>query len=313
MRKVFTSTDSCACITVCVCTYKREALLLRLLQALDRQSSDGSFALSRIVVIDNDPEQSASNGILQYNRERTLPVQYDVEPMRNIAQVRNRALGNVTSDYVAFIDDDEVPCHDWLLHLFKAMKTFQADAVFGPVVPDYDGDPPAWIVRSRICERPSYVTGTTLSWQQTRTGNVLFRSAIFYKSHIQFDPEYACGGEDVDFFRRVYLAGKKLVWCNEAPVYELVTKPRMRRTYHLKRALLQGAISRKYASANNSFAGTMKVAAKALAAIAAYTFALPFLFLLGEHIGMKYLIKDCHHAARLLAIIGVYRVSVRNL
>jgi len=47
-------------------------------------------------------------------------------------------------------------------------------------------------------------------------------------------------------------------------------------------------------------------------AAAVYTLALPFLFLLGDHVGMKYLVKDCHHIGRLLAVLGVQHSCSRD-
>jgi hypothetical protein len=32
----------------------------------------------------------------------------------------------------------------------------------------------------------------------------------------------------------------------------------------------------------------------------------------GDHVGMKYLIKDCHHIARLLAMVGISRSNGRG-
>jgi hypothetical protein len=136
--------------------------------------------------------------------------------------------------------------------------------------------------------------------------------ALVREDGVRFNPDFATGGEDVDFFRRASRAGRTFIWCEDAPVYELVPEARLRRRYHLKRALLQGSVSLKYATEHASVPGVLRVAAKALAAILVYTFALPLLFLLGEHVGMKFLIKDCHHIGRLLAILGLSYSATRD-
>jgi len=218
----------------------------------------------------------------------------------------------VSGNLLAFIDDDEVPREDWLLQLWRTLREYQADAVLGPVQPYFEGEPPSWIKRSRICERPSHETGTMIHWRKTRTGNVLLRMAIVTDDGIRFDPAYASGGEDIDFFRRAAMRGRRFVWCEEAPAYELVPEARLRRRYHLKRAFLQGRLSLSYAIDRPSALGSLRVATKAFTAAVIYTVALPFLFLFGDHIGMKYLIKDCHHIARLLAILGVWRSTRRD-
>lgn len=298
-------------ITVCICTYRRQELLERLLAAVAAQRSEGLFTIS-CAVVDNDASASARPVIERLQTKFAVPIKYAVEPERNFAKVRNRALSLVSGNLFAFIDDDEIPCDDWMLQLYRALDRYRADAVLGPVRPYFLTEPPIWVVRSRICERPSYQTGTPLHWKQTRTGNVLMRAAIVNGDGIRFDPAYASGGEDVDFFRRAASVGKTFVWCEEAPAYELVPEPRLRRSYYLKRALLQGRISLKYATDRPSVFGTLRLATKSLAAALIYTTALPVLFLFGEHLGMKYLIKDCHHIARLLAILGFPQSASRG-
>jgi glycosyltransferase involved in cell wall biosynthesis len=298
-------------ISVCVCTYKRLQLLERLLLAISEQRTDGLFTVS-CVVVDNDESASARRLIERLQATSSLRIHYAVEPVRNFALVRNRAISMATGELLALIDDDELPQEDWLLWMLQTMRQCHADAVLGPVRPYFETAPPLWVEKSRICDRPGYPTGTTLHWRQTRTGNVLLQAAVIHKEGLRFDAAYGSGGEDVDFFRRAAHAGKTFVWCEEAPVYELVPKSRLRRSYHLKRALLQGRISLQYSTERPSFDGRLRVAVKAFAAAVLYTAALPFLFLAGEHLGMKYLVKDCHHISRLGAILGIGRSIKRD-
>ena len=297
-------------ITVCICSYRRPELLGRLLAAVAVQRTDSLFTFS-CAVVDNDASASARMVVERLQPTFPVPIRYAVEPARNFALARNHALSLVSGEFLAFIDDDEVPREDWLMQLWQTLHQFHADAVLGPVRPYFEGQPPSWVVRSRICERQSHATGSTLHWRQTRTGNVLLRTAIV-QDGIRFDPAYATGGEDVDFFRRAARAGKTFVWCEEAPAYELVPEARLRRRYHLKRAFLQGRVSLNYATEQPSALGTLRIAVKAFGAVVVYTCALPFLFLLGEHVGMKYLIKNCHHIGRLLAILGVSHSESRD-
>jgi len=297
-------------ITVCVCTYRRPELLERLLAALALQRTDGQFTFS-CAVADNDAAGSARAVVERLQPTFPVPIRYAVEPARNLALARNRALSLASGKFLAFIDDDEVPRQDWLIQLWRTLHQYRADAVLGPVRPYFESRPPSWVVRSRICERASHATGSRIHWRQTRTGNVLLRREIV-EGGVRFDPAYAAGGEDVDFFRRAARASKTFVWCEEAPAFELVPEARLRRSYYLKRAFLQGRVSLKYAMDQPSALGTLQVAAKALAAAVVYTSALPFLFLLGDHLGMKYLIKDCHHVARLLAVLGVPDAARRD-
>jgi hypothetical protein len=100
--------------------------------------------------------------------------------------------------------------------------------------------------------------------------------------------------------------GFVFVWCDEAPVFELVPAFRCKRSYLLRRALLRGSNFHKLP------ADKLKNAAKSLIAVPCYLLALPILFLLGQHVFLKYLIKLLDHSSRLLAFMGLRLVTERQ-
>jgi len=279
--------------SVCVCTYKRPQLLLRLLTALVAQDPRGRFTYS-VVVVDNDRLESARAMVSDFAVTAPIPIRYCVEPEQNIALARNKAVANASGDFIAFIDDDEEPFPDWLVQLVQAIERYAADGVLGPVVPRFSTAPPEWVVRGRFFDRPSPPTGTWLKWKQTRTGNVLLRKGIVCDQGTQFRPECGRGGEDTDLFRRLIASGRRFVWCAEAKVYEAVPGERLCRTYLLQRALRRGA-----SPANQGWPVLIS-----LLAIPVYGLALPVLLVFGQHVFMRYLIKECDHLGRLLTFLG---------
>jgi len=285
-------------ICVCICTYKRPELLRRLLSAVGAQDTTGLFTCS-VVVCDNDQLESAREVVSEVSAAAPMPVYYCVEPQRNIALARNTAVEHSTGDFVAFIDDDEAPPRDWLVRLITALRAYQADGVLGPVVPRFHALPPDWIQRGKLFERPSPPTGTWLRWKQTRTGNALLDRRIFDDPANRFRSEYGGGGEDVDFFRRMTAKGMRFVWCAEAGVDEFVPSERCSRTYPLKRALLRGRAPHHR--------GWPTVVS--LVAAPAYAVALPVLLVFGQHVFMRYLIKECDHLGRLLALVARKRMD----
>lgn len=292
-------------ITVCVCTFKRSALLLRLLQDLQRQATNSLFSYS-IVVADNDREKSAQMVVNEFSTTAHVPVTYCVEPRQNIALARNRAISQADGEFIAFIDDDEVPPEDWLLRLHSACRSFRCAGVLGPVIPYFDSAPPAWVTKGKFFDRPSHTTGYELSWAECRTGNVLFRRSILLSLDEPFRAQFDTAGEDLDFFRRTIDNGSVFMWCSEAPVYELVPPSRCSRSFLLKRALLRGSNFPKHP------ADRVKNLAKSIIAVPAYTLALPVFAVFGQHLFLQYLIKLFDHVARLLAFSGVAVVKERE-
>ncbi len=284
-------------ITVCVCTYKRPQFLTRLLKELQRQETEELFSYS-VVVVDNDQKQSANNVVSECRSDFSLEINYCVEPQQNIALARNKAVENAKGDFIAFIDDDELPIKDWLLTLFKTCNKHRVDGVLGPVKPYFEEEPPEWVVKGKFYDRPSYNTGFVIDWRKGRTGNALLKRQMFNTVEQAFNPEFLTG-EDQDFYRRMIEKGCVFIWCNEAVAHEIVPSIRWKRSFILRRALLRGKVSLNHPTFR-AFE-----AIKSMAAVSAYTIALPFLLLFGQHVFMSYLEKTFTHLGKLIGLLGL--------
>lgn len=285
-------------ISACICTYKRPLLLQQLLSKLEQQETEGLFDYS-VVVVDNDVSESARLTVESFARRASVPVGYHVEPQQNIARARNKAVENAKGDYIAFIDDDEFPDRTWLLKLYKTQVHHKSDGVLGPVLPYFEKEPPRWVVKGCFFDRPTHSTGQVLSWRNTRTGNVLLGRELFQNGRQWFDPSLGSGGEDRDFFRRKIGEGHVFVWCNEAPVFETIPPARWKRTVLLKRAMIRGKMALN--TTGSQAASTLK----SMVAVVLYTLSLPFVSIMGHHVFMKCLIKDCDHLGKVCAFFGI--------
>jgi succinoglycan biosynthesis protein ExoM len=292
-------------ISVCICTLRRAALLSRALAHMQAQQTGGLFTYS-VVVADNDSMRSAEKAVQEFGATAPVTVTYCVESRQNIALARNQAIEHADGDFVAFIDDDEFPADDWLLKLFKTCEETGADGVLGPVLPHFELEPPQWVKRGKFFDRPRHATGYRMGWEESRTGNVLFRKEILRDLEIPFRSRFDSAGEDMDFFRRAMAQGRRFVWCDEAVAYEVVPASRCTRSYLLKRALLRGSNFHKHPS------GRLRNFVKSMVAVPAYALALPALALFGEHVFLKYLIKLLDHVSRLLAFLGWSLVTERE-
>ena len=292
-------------VTVCVCTFKRPVLLRRLLNALDMLETGRELVYS-VVVVDNDSAESAEGTVREFAATASFSVTYCVEPRQNIALARNKALESGTGEFVAFIDDDEFPNRTWLRELLKTHDQYKVAGVLGPVRPWFDHEPPAWILKGRFFDRPEHPTGYRLGMWQVRTGNVLFERRILEGVTTPFRSEFGTAGEDVDFFRRMMEGGHAFVWCNEAPVFEVIPPERCTRKYLLKKSFLRASNFLKHPT--DRVANIMK----SCVAVPAYAVALPFLLIAGQHHFMKHLIKFCDHGGRLLTLIGINPVRERD-
>ena len=289
-------------ICVCICTYKRPNLLGKMLSKLDELETGCLFDYS-IVIVDNDIFESARETVETFARHSKISISYNIEPRQNIALARNKALEVSEGEFIGFIDDDEFPDSRWLLNLYVAVNRYKAAGVLGPVLPYYEKEPPKWVLKGRFFDRPTQISGQVLDWQNTRTGNALLKRAIFEEDRKWFRPELGSGGEDQDFFKRKIEQGHVFVWCAKAPVYEIVKPERWKIKVLVKRALLRGK------KTPYSLGFEPKNILISVAAILIYTISLPLLFVLiplfGCDVFMKYLIKNCDHLGKILALFGI--------
>jgi glycosyltransferase involved in cell wall biosynthesis len=228
-------------VAVCVITHQRPAGLVRLLGALDALRFDGTPPDLQIFVVDNDAEESAREVVGDLGGRMSTPVAYRSEKRRGIPQARNAALGAAMgwADWIAFVDDDDIPEPDWLAELLGTQVETGADAVTGPCPPRFATPSPAWVVAGGFFENPRWPTGTRR--HVAFTGNVLVRTQSLAAMGELFDERLArCGGEDSEFFQRFVWSGHTIVWCDTAVVHVQVPASRMRLGWILARAFRTG-------------------------------------------------------------------------
>jgi succinoglycan biosynthesis protein ExoM len=238
-------------IDVCIATYKRPQLLRKLLLSLVAQETSGEFSFS-IIVADNDAQRSAEPVVRELNAGGQKII-YAVEPEQNISLARNKSLSFATGNYIATIDDDEYADSRWLLNLFRAITSHDADVVHGPVMPEFHSKTPRYIRQGFT--RPNPPTGSTDNYF-LNTGNTLFRRQLIEGLPAPFDPRFGrTGGEDTAFFFDLKRRGCRMTWCREALVLESVSSRRANLIWLLKRKFRHGNLYPRYHGYSNLFRG----------------------------------------------------------
>lgn len=236
-------------ISICICTFRRPALLDQLLAALSEQARDQLQI--EIVVVDNDPGGTAAPVLHDWQGRLPVPLQAHHETTPNIARARNLAVQAARGAWVLFIDDDEAPDPGWIRQLVQTQQRFDADAVFAPVLPRYAEDTPPWIRTGDFFNRRRFNTGTVISTRDARTGNVLIRRSTLMSVPGPFDIAFGrTGAEDTMLFRDLSERGARFVWCDEAIVREEVPTQRanlnwlLRRSYRLGQTYVLSEVAR---------------------------------------------------------------------
>lgn len=116
-------------LTVVICTRDRRAGLVQTLASLARQSDPGF----EVLVVDNSGEGAVARTLGEFEG---LRLRCCHEPAPGLSRARNRALAEVGSEFVAWIDDDEVADPDWVAWIKRGFGCPERpDAVVGLMLP----------------------------------------------------------------------------------------------------------------------------------------------------------------------------------
>lgn len=218
-----------------VLTFRRNDELLLAIPPLLREA-ESVVPPATILIIDNDPAAGA-----QATMAPLAPhgVRYVHEPAPGIAAARNRALREANARFLVFIDDDMHPETGWLAAMLHTQQTTGAAVVAGPVFPEYEVEPDAWMKAGRFFVRRRMPTGTPL--EVAASGNMLLDLEQINACGLQFDHRFGLlGGSDYMFTRTLARRGVLMVWCDEAVTFDRVPVTRMTREWVLRRAFRSG-------------------------------------------------------------------------
>jgi glycosyltransferase involved in cell wall biosynthesis len=302
-------------VAVCIATFRRPEGLSALLASL------GGLAFSRrraevvLVVADNDAAESARPVIEAAAGALEWSLHYVVEPERNIAGARNRAVGRALedgADFVAFVDDDETVAPEWLDELLDAQAACGADVVQGRVVPRFEPGTPAWLSGAWVYGVSLPPRGTTLP--VASTNNVLVRASLLAGGR-PFDPAFGLsGGEDSLFFTRAAREGALIVSAPDAVAREHVVPARARPGWVLRRAFRGGntALHCEYALPRSTRAPAGRLA-RATLRLGASAALLPLSPLLGRAGALRALSGICYGVGCWAALAGYRYFEYRAL
>jgi len=228
-------------ISVLIPTYLRPDMMRRSIDScLAQQGVEVPF---EIVVVDNDPNESARSAVAEMAAGATVPIRYVAEPRPGISHARNTAAASAAGRYIAWLDDDEEATPGWLAAFWSTMQRSGADIVVGPHYPKLPPEE-AKAYAARVHTRDAHApTGTVLK-QWDKLNGLFDKQRCFGGDEQPFDLWLGiAGGGDTLFFRRQIRAGRKIVWCAEALIQETLPPERLAPRSILRRRFHHGQIT----------------------------------------------------------------------
>jgi glycosyltransferase involved in cell wall biosynthesis len=193
--------------------------------------------------VENGPERLAYSVIKNIKPQVSWPIIYATEERQGISYARNKLVAlSKECNFIAFIDDDETAEPQWLEELLLVQHTTGADAVIGPVIPEFEKPPPDWM--APFFYRPRHSTGKQVSCYNFRTGNLLLSTKSIKDFKEPFDLAFALtGGEDSYLGRCLTKKGACFYWADKAVVHEYIPKNRIKISWFLLRNFRGGITS----------------------------------------------------------------------
>lgn len=236
-------TDQPIRIAVCVITCLRPEGLRRLLEGLEKQE----FRKNRkpnicIAIVDNDADGSAKPICEKFTQTfEDVNLLYEIEKQRGIPFARNHSVNMVKNqvDFIAILDDDEVPDIYWLDELMTAQREFDADILTGPVKPYLVDESASWL--QSFFGSGHLPNGHLLfnNYDYVYTSNLFARAQVF--NELNFDERFgASGADDTFLFMQVFKKGFKAIWADNALVTEWLPRSRTNPQWLWKRSYSKG-------------------------------------------------------------------------
>ncbi|WP_275789058.1 glycosyltransferase family 2 protein [Pararhizobium gei] len=292
-------------IDIGLCTYRRTELTETLRSLGDLSVPEG--ARLRIIVADNDVAPSAAARVDAVRSLVPHEIVYVHCPASNISIARNACLDAATGDFMAFIDDDEIACRDWLVRLMETADVTGADAVLGPVRAVYGPDAPDWMQRGDF-----HSTFPVFVGEQIITGytcNVLLRLASPCLAGRRFKLELGrSGGEDTEFFTHMYRMGGEIAYAPAAWVQEPVPAKRAVFSWLAKRKFRFGQTHGRLIDAGSGAAGKMRQLTLA-GAKSGYCGLAALAFCLFPVRRNRFVLRASLHAGVFVGLLGVREIE----
>lgn len=221
-------------VSIVIPTYRRPELLAATLASCRAQQGVEGERVE-IIVVDNDPAQSARAAVEAAAPAAAVALRYVAEARPGISHARNTGVAQAVGRYIAFIDDDEEAAPGWLAAFLATIRGTGADLAVGPVYPRFAAPADAY-ARQAYTRDAQVPTGTRLDRWSGIGNSLLDKERCFAGLPEPFDPRLGLsGGEDALFLHQLRRRGGTIAWCAEAAVRESIAADKLAPRYLLRR------------------------------------------------------------------------------
>jgi len=251
-------------LTILISSHNRADLLGRTLRYLNEARYPRDWSVDAFVVANACTDRThtlldlhACAASDSATRGTRLRLRWVAEPRMGKSHALNCAIPLLTSEWVAFVDDDHRVDSAYLVSVCRAAEAYpEADILCGRILPDWDGSEPPWVhdngpYRIYPLPVPRYDLGERplASPHETATpggGNLVLRTTLF-DSVGDFSTVYGPvgrglgGAEDHEWVLRAIAAGARVQYEPDIVQYHYVDPARLKLSYLMHKAYERSA------------------------------------------------------------------------
>ena len=282
-------------ICIAISTYKRKKNLVNLLKSIQNLKNKKYVNLKIFIIINDMINYNFLNKLFKHR----LKIKLIQERNKGLSFTRNRALKELKKEkceYIVFFDDDCIVGKYWLVEMLALFKKINPDIIGGPQI---------------SCSRSSYIRllerrekhARNINW--VSTNNVIMKSKVLLKN-INFSKKLnLIGGEDQLFFLKLKKSGYKIIWNENAKVFEVANKDRENLIWFIKRNLRYGLSSKIiFIESYGLFLGIVMIFIKFNIDISKATFYLIFFLFNFKKNFLKFIMYFFRSLGVILSIFG---------
>jgi len=233
-------------LIICICTYNRNASLIRCLKGINNLYVVLNIKI-KIIIIDNSIKQNSFKLVKKLKKSFKYKIIQLHEKRRGIVYARNKFLYEVKTlnpKFICFLDDDCVVDRFWLKNVFKIIKSTKAEVVTGPQLSlkknffNYSD----LTNYSQFFEKKYKENIKRVNW--AASNNVFLEYDIIKKHGLVFDKalnKFGIG-EDQLFFSKLNNYGYKIYWSKTVKVFEDIHKHRSSLNWLIRRSFRLGVL-----------------------------------------------------------------------
>ena len=231
-------------ISVIICTFNRPLYLEKSLDCLEQQTLHKNEY--EIIIVDSGASENTTDLLKKYRDDTEIHLIRVQEA--GLSEARNAGIRYAKGKILAFLDDDAIVSHDWLIQILSAFSTCGPGicACGGKVDLIWEEERPAWLNEKMLVYLGKFDRGDTKQYVNGLIGlNMAFDKRVFEKIGF-FDTNLGriggclLSGDEVEFFNRMRIHNLRIVYSPEIHAWHHVVRERITKDFFYNRYYWQG-------------------------------------------------------------------------